>query len=136
MLVAAAAATAAGDDDLVVGRGEVVDELAGVFVVEEGADGDVEDGGVAGGAGHVGAEAVAAALGLPLGVEAEVDEGVVGERGAHEDVAAVAAVAAGGTAAGDELFAAEGHGAVAAVAGFDSDAGFVDEHRGWWSSGD
>ena len=130
VLVAAAAATAAGDDDLVVGAGEVVDELAGVVVVEEGADGDVEDGGLAGGAGHVGAEAVAAALGLPLGVEAEVDEGVVGERGAHEDVAAVAAVAAGGTAAGDEFFAAEGHAAVAAVAGLDSDLGFVDEHRG------
>ena len=71
---------------------------------------------------------MAAALGFVLGVEAEVDEGVVGERGAHEDVAAVAAVAAGGTAAGDEFFAAEGHAAVAAVAGFDADLCFVDEH--------
>ena len=128
VLVAAAAATAAGDDDLVVGVGEVVDELAGVVVVEDGADGDFEDGVLAGGAGHVGAEAVAAALGLPLGVEAEVDEGVVGERGAHEDVAAVAAVAAGGTAAGNEFFAAEGHAAIAAVAGLDADSCFIDEH--------
>jgi hypothetical protein len=46
----------------------------------------------------------------------------------HEDVAAAAAVAAGGTAAGDELFAAEGHAAVAAVAGFDANFGFIDEH--------
>ena len=79
MLVAASAASAAGDDDGVAGAGEVVDELAGVVVVEEGADGDVEGEGFAGGAGHIGAEAVAAALGLVLGVEAEVDEGVVAE---------------------------------------------------------
>src|SRR5579875_3126304 len=131
MLVAAASTSATVDDNLVVGCGEVVDELVGFFVVEQGADGDFEDGGLAGGAGHVGAETVAAALGLPLGVEAEVDEGVVGERGAHEDVAAVPAVSAGRAAAGDELFAPERHGAVAAVAGFDSDSGFVDEHAEW-----
>jgi hypothetical protein len=100
VLVAAAAAAAARDDDLVVGVGEVVDQLAGVVVVEQGADGDLEDGVFAGRAGHVGAQAVAAALGLPLRVEAEVDQGVVGERAGHEDVAAVAAVAAGGAAAG------------------------------------
>ena len=47
---------------------------------------------------------------------------------AHEDVAAVAAVAAGGAAAGDEFFAAEGHAAVAAVAGLDADSCFIDEH--------
>ena len=77
VLVAASAASAAGDDDGLVGAGEVVDELAGVVVVEEGADGDFEGDGLAGVAGAVGAEAVAAALGLVLGVEAEVDEGVV-----------------------------------------------------------
>ena len=71
---------------------------------------------------------MAAALGFVLGVEAEVDEGVVAEGGGHEDVAAVAAVAAGGAAPGDELFAAEGHAAVAAVAGFDADFCFIDKH--------
>jgi hypothetical protein len=40
----------------------------------------------------------------------------------------VAAVTAGRAAARDELFAAEGHAAITAVAGFDSDVGFVDEH--------
>ena len=128
VLVAAAAAAAAGDDDFFVGVGEVVDELAGGFVVDDGADGHVEGGVFAGVAAHVGAEAVAAALGFPLGVVAEVDEGVVGERAAHKDVAAVAAVAAGGTAAGNEFFAAKGHGAVAAVAGLDTDASFIDKH--------
>ena len=71
---------------------------------------------------------MAAALGFVLGVEAEVDEGVVAEGGGHEDVAAVAAVAARGAAAGDELFAAEGHAAVAAVAGLDPDSCFINEH--------
>src|ERR1700735_5525627 len=69
VLVATATATAAGDDDLVVGVGEIVDDLAGVGVVEYGADGDFEDGVFAGGAGHIGTEAVTAALGLPFGVE-------------------------------------------------------------------
>ena len=128
VLVAASAASAAGDDDGVAGLGEVVDELAGLVVVEEGADGDVEGGVFAGGAGHVGAEAVAAAIGLVLGVETEVDEGVVAEGGGHEDVAAVAAVAAGGASAGDELFSTEGHAAIAAVAGFYADFCFIDEH--------
>ena len=83
---------------------------------------------LAGVSGAVGAEAVAAALGLVLGVETEVDEGVVAEGRGHEDVAAVAAVAAGGTAAGNELFAPEGHAAVAAVAGLDANSCFIDEH--------
>jgi hypothetical protein len=71
---------------------------------------------------------VAAALGFVLGIEAEVDKGVVRQRGLHEDVAAVASVAARGTAAGDEFFAPEGHAAVAAVASFDPDSCFIDEH--------
>jgi hypothetical protein len=63
-----------------------------------------------------------------LGVEAEVDEGVVAEGGGHEDVAAVASVAAGGTAFGNELFAPEGHAAVAPVAGLDPDSRFINKH--------
>ena len=44
------------------------------------------------------------------------------------DRAAVAAVAAVGAAARDELLAAEAQAAVAAVAGSDVDVDFVDEH--------
>src|SRR5258708_7610151 len=128
VLVASSAASALGDDDGFVGVGEVVDELAGVVVVEEGAYGDFEGGVLAGLAGAVGAEAVAAALGLVLGVEAEVDEGVVAEGGGHEDVAAVAAVAAGGTALGDKFFAPEGHAAVATVTGFDTNSCLINKH--------
>jgi len=71
---------------------------------------------------------VFAPLRLMFRVVAEVDEGIVALRGDHDDVAAVTAVAAGGTAAGDEFFAPEGHAAVAAVAGFDANSCFIDEH--------
>ena len=40
----------------------------------------------------------------------------------------MAAVTTGGTALGNELFAAEGHAAVAAVAGLDADSCFVNKH--------
>ena len=66
--------------------------------------------------------------GFELGVEAEVDERVLGGRRDDVDGAAAAAVAAVGTAAGDELLAAEAQAAVAAVAGRDLDVDFVDEH--------
>ncbi len=69
-----------------------------------------------------------AALALVLGVVAEVNKGVVALGGDHDDVAATASVAAGRTAAGNELFPAEGHAAVAAVAGFDANSCFIDEH--------
>ena len=71
---------------------------------------------------------MAAALGLVLGVEAEVDEGVVAEGGGHEAVAAVAAVAPGGAALGNEFFPAEGHAAVTAVPGLDPDSCFINKH--------
>jgi hypothetical protein len=48
--------------------------------------------------------------------------------GFHDDVAALATIAAGRASARDKLLAAEGHATVAPVAGFDSDFGFVDEH--------
>ena len=50
-------------------------------------------------------------------------------------VAAAAAVAAGGAAAGNELFAAKGHAAIAAVARLDPDFCFIDEHNSRWISG-
>lgn len=71
---------------------------------------------------------MAAALGLVLWVEAEVDQGVVAEGGGHDDVAAVPAVAPGGATLGDKFLTPEGHTAVAAVAGFYADSCFVNKH--------
>ena len=67
--------------------------------------------------------------GLELRVKAEIDERVLGGSGDDEDGAAVAAVAAVGPAARDELLAPEAETAAAAVAGRDVDVDFVDEHR-------
>ncbi len=83
---------------------------------------------LAGSARHIGAQAVAATLRLPLWVEAEVDQRIVRERAGHQDVAAVAAVSAGGASARDKLLAPEGHAAVATVAGLDPYPRFVDKH--------
>ena len=58
---------------------------------------------------------------------AEIDQGVEVLVGLHPDIAAIAAVAAVGAAERDELLAAEGDAAVAAVARGDGDFNFVDE---------
>ena len=78
--------------------------------------------------GPVAAFSVTAALGLVLRVEAEVEQRVVMLAGHEYHVAAAPAVAAAGTAPGNELLAPERKTAVAAVAGFDLDFNFVDEH--------
>jgi hypothetical protein len=53
---------------------------------------------------------------------------IVALAGFHDDVSALAAIAARRATARDELLPAKGKAAVAAVAGFDSDYGLVDEH--------
>ena len=66
-------------------------------------------------------------------MKAEVDERVDVRAGDDVDRAAVAAVAAARAAARHELLAAERQAAAAAVAGFDVDVDFVDEHAdGIW----
>ena len=128
VLVAASAASAVCDDDALVGVLEVVDDVTGFFVDDEGADGNLEDDVVSVAAGAVGPHAVLAALGAMERIEAEVHEGVVALGGFHDDVATAAAVTTGGAATGDEFFAAEGHAAITTVTSFDSNFGFVDKH--------
>ena len=95
---------------------------------DERADGHRDVQVVGGPTGTVGALAVLAVAGLEFGVKAEVDEGVLGGRGDDVHRAAVAAVAAIGAAARDELLAAETEAAVASVSGHDLDVDVVDEH--------
>jgi hypothetical protein len=71
---------------------------------------------------------VFAALALVFRVVAEVDEGVVALAGFKDDAATVAAVSAGGTAAGNELLTAKSHASITAVTGFDPNFGFIDKH--------
>jgi hypothetical protein len=84
-------------------------------------------------AGAVGAHAVLAALGGELRMETKVNERVDVRAGDDVYRAAVAAVAAARAAARDELLAPEGEAAFPAVARFNVDIYFVDEHRIWLS---
>ena len=133
--VAEAAASALGDEHALadVGQiGELRRATSGMLRIaheDERADrhGDLEVVAVAPGLER--ALAAAAALGVELRGEAEVNERVAVRIGDEIDRAALAAVAAIGTAARDELLAAEAERAAAAVAGLDVDVDFVDEHR-------
>ena len=74
--------------------------------------------------------AVLAAIGFELGMEAEIDEGVEVGAGHHVDRAAMPAIPAVGSAAGDELLAPEAQSAASAVTRRDLDVDFVNEHDG------
>ena len=108
--------------------GEIVQHFAGSDVVNHRADRHRDLEGVAFAPGAIAAFAVTSAFGLVLGVETEMEEGVVMLARDEDDVAAAAAVAAAGAAAGNELLAPERKNAVAAVAGLHVDSYFVDEH--------
>src|SRR5579859_882077 len=105
-----------------------MNQLAGLGVVDGGADRDLDRNRFTIAAGAVGALAMTAALGLVLRVEAEMNQRVVLLAGLHDDVAAASAVATRRAASGNKLFAAEGNAAVAAIAGFDENFCFIDKH--------
>ena len=83
---------------------------------------------LAAGAVAVGALAVRAALGVVVALVVVVEERGQGGIGLEPDAAAVAAVAAVGTAARHVLLAAEADAAGAPVAALDEDLDLVDEH--------
>src|ERR1039458_3085439 len=107
---------AARDHEALAGLGEIAQPLAGGFVVDHRADGDIELDGMAFRAGTVAAFAMASALGFVLRVEAVLQEGVFMRVGHQHDVAAAAAIAAAGATARHVLLAPEGHAAITAVA--------------------
>ncbi len=72
---------------------------------------------------------MAAAIGLEFAIVTVAEQRVVVNVGFEIDAAAMAAVAAGGTATGHVFFTPEGHATVAAVAGLHEYFGFINEHR-------
>ncbi len=128
MLISATAATALGGDNPLVRMTKIVHQFAGLVVVESGAYGDLQNDVRTLAARAIRAFAVFSALGFVLRVVAEMDERIVALARLHDDVAAAAAVAAGGSPSGHEFFAAKGHASVAAVAGFYFDLCFIDKH--------
>ena len=132
--IAASSASSARNDEVLVGLGKLERLLAGFIVIDDRADGNFQNHVATLASGFVRAFAVAAAFSSVLGIEAEMHERVMALAGFHHDVAALAAVAAGRSAARNELLPAERHAAVAAVAGFDSNFRFIDEHGNQYQS--
>ena len=96
---------------------EIGDQGFAILFIDLGADRDLHHGVGAIGAGHDLAFAAFAALGLHMLLIAVVDQGVEILHRFGPDVAALAAIAAIGTAIFDELLAPEGNAAIAARAG-------------------
>src|SRR5262249_25851747 len=101
---------------------------AGLLVVNQCADRDLQDQIVAGVAGAVGAFAVTSAVGAKFTIVAIAQQRVVVRIRLNKNAAAVSAIAAGRPASGHVLLAAEGDAAVPAIAGLYEDFGFIDKH--------
>src|SRR5829696_7740683 len=128
--VAAAAGAAAGHHELLAGFGKVGEEA--VFVVDQGADGDLDDGIVASFAGAVVAGAVTPSFGLDQLAEGVRFEGLEVLGGVEDHVAPVAAASAVGAAARLVLLAVERDAAVAAAPRANDEPGFIYElQRGY-----
>src|SRR5690606_10320778 len=108
-------------------RGQVPKLLAGGEISHDGADRDLDGDAFAAPAIHLAALTVLAPLGSKDALVAKISEGVDALVGLQPDAAAIAAIAAVGTAARHVFLAAEAHRAVAAVAGNDLDHRFVYE---------
>src|ERR1039458_5815877 len=129
MLVAAAALAALGHAEFLARMGEIVDPLAGGFVVDHRAHGHLDFQRLALGTGALAALAVPAALRLVFRVEAELKQRIGVLATHHEDIAAAAAIAAARAAPRDVLLPAKSEATVAAVAGLHEDSDFINKHR-------
>src|ERR1700687_775010 len=129
VLIAPSAASALGNHHAFVGPRKIMHHLAGFVVIDDRADRNFQRDAVAFRARAGGAFSMTPALGLVLGVKAEVNQRVVPLAGFHDDVAASSPIAATGSSARYKLLPAECHAAVAAGSGCDTNFGFVHEHR-------
>src|SRR5207237_1437128 len=129
--VAAPAHAALKEGDSLAGLGEVGEQAALVIVGEDlGPDGDLDDEVVAACAGAVRPGAALAARGAEMLGVAEVDQRIEAGHRLEDDVAALAAVTAVGSAELDELLPPEGNCAGSARAGLHVDLGLVEKvHR-------
>src|ERR1700728_2075674 len=128
--VAAPAPPAAGNGIALVGLRKLENLIPGFVVIHDRSDRNFEHHVAAVAASLVRTFAVATAFGFMLGIEAEVHQGIVAFAGFHDDVAALATVAAGGTPPRDKLLPAKGHAAIAAVSGLDPNFRLIDKHGG------
>src|SRR5438876_5737183 len=115
MLVAASPSSPARNYQTFVGPAEVMQAFARVLVIHDGPHRDFQHNVGAVTARPLRTFTVPPAFGGVFRIKAKVHQRVVPLAGFHHDVAALAAVAARGAAAGDKLLPTEGHASVAAV---------------------
>ncbi len=128
VLIAASAAPAVSDDHPLVRVRKIMEALTCIFVIKNGADRHFQNNAFAILAGAVGAFAMASALAFVFRVKAEVDQGVMPLTGFHDNVAAMAAIAARRATARDKFLPAKGHTSIAAVAGLNANDCFINKH--------
>src|ERR1700731_617957 len=126
--IATATTPTASNHHALVWSGEIEYFLAGLFFVNNGSDRHLQNNVFPFPPTLVRAFAVTSALGLVFRIEAKVHQRVVALAGFHDDISALAAVAARRSAAGNIFFAAEGHAAIPAVARFHPNFCLVNEH--------
>ena len=130
MRVAEAAIATLGEHEFLAECGEVVDQRLAILVKDLRSHRHLQHDRLAVGAMAVRTCAILALLGLEMLLIAVIDQRVQAVGDLDDDIAAAAAIAAGGPAELDELFAAERHAAVTAVAGADIDFCFIEEFHG------
>src|SRR3954447_13399386 len=133
--IATSAAPAPCDHNAVVAIREVVHLLTRLGVVNDGSDRNFQQDVFPFTSSFVRTFAMTAALRFVFGVEAKMDQRVVPLAGFHDDVAALAAITAGGPSTRNKLLPPKSKTAVAAVAGLYANCGFINEHESSrWSS--
>src|SRR5689334_22926882 len=121
VLITASTAATLRNHHAFVRIGEIMDQLTGVVVIDNGAHRDLENNVLAIATSAVGAFTVASAIAFVFRIEAEVNQRVMALAGFHHDVTAAAAITTRWAAPGNKFFTAEGHAAVAAVACLNAD---------------
>ena len=130
MRIAVAAPPALRDETAFVRLREIVEHLAGFVVVDNCTDGDLDFEILSIAAVAIAAFAVPTAFSSERVVVSKLQKGVFVDICYEIDVAAATAISAAGPAARNKLLPAEGNATMPAVACFDRDFGFVNEHKG------
>ena len=123
--IALTTAAATGDDHLLAGRHQIKEDLLGFRIADDGARGQFKDQILAVAAGFLTALTGGAIGRLVVSSILEMVESAFVRVGDKDDVAAVTAVTAVRSAAGNEAFASKTNATASPVAGLDCDRGFV-----------
>src|ERR1700748_210523 len=128
MLVPTSPTAAFGDDDALIRTLKVMHQGAGLVVVECRAHRHFQNRVHTLAAATIGPFSVASALCLVLGIEAEMNQGIVALARLHDAVAAATAISPGRSTPGHKFFAPEGDAAIATISCLHPDACFINEH--------